>query len=200
LSIEASNRWRAPRFLTAALVLILHAALIAALMMTSRTGRLAASTANSVELLFVAPVDPPKARTVMAKLRRQSAAVTITVEPPVLESLSFPISQGPASSTNGEGSGVDWAAEARRALQAFEIRNHQPSVNRSVSGGPEEDRWRLHAQHHAGERFKTAGGDWIVWLDANCYEIAHAGSSAYAHVAPLTEPICQEHPGAAARQ
>jgi len=198
LSIEASNRWRAPRYLTAAMVLILHAALIAALMMTSQTGRLAASTANSVELLFVAPVDPPKAR-VMAKFRRQSAAITVTVEPPVLESLSFRISQGPASSSNGEGSGVDWAAEARRALQAFEIRNHQPAANRSVSGGPEEDHWRLHAQHHAGERFKTESGDWIVWLNANCYEIAHAGSGAYAHVAPLTEPICHEHPGAVAR-
>jgi hypothetical protein len=199
LSIEASNHWRVPRYLTAAMVLMVHAALIVALLMTSRTGRLATSTANSVELLFVAPVDPPKARTVMAKFRRQSASITITLEPPVLESVSFPISQGPASSTNGEGSGVDWAAEARRALQAFEIRNHQPAVNQSVSGGPEEDHWRLHTQHRAGERFKTASGDWIVWLDANCYEIAHAGSGAYAHVAPLTEPICQEHPGTAAR-
>jgi hypothetical protein len=98
---------------------------------------------------------------------------------------------------NGEGSGVDWAAEARRALQAFEIRSHQATASRSVSGRPEDDHWPLHAQHHAGERFKTENGDWMVWIDANCYEIARAGSGADVHVAPLTEPICQDHPGTA---
>jgi hypothetical protein len=116
--------------------------------------------------------------------------MAITVVPPVLDSLSFPLSQAPASSTNGEGSDVDWSAEARRALQAFEIRNHQPSGSKSISGGPEEDRWRSNAQHHAGDKFKTANGDWIVWLNSSCYEIASAGSSAYAHSVPRTEPIC----------
>ena len=121
------------------------------------------------------------------------------VAPPVLDSALFPIAAVPGSGTRGEGSGVDWAAEARRALQAFEIRHQQPAANQSVSGGPEEDHWRPGAQHHAGDRYKTANGDWIVWINADCYEIASAGSSAYAHVAPLTQPICRDQSGTAAQ-
>jgi hypothetical protein len=196
LSKKESNRRRAARYVTAAGVLSVHLVLIAVLIMMSRTGRIAAATADAVQVLIVAPVYPPKVH-VMANLPRRGRNLAITVEPPLLESLSFPASRAPGSSANGEGSGVDWAAEARRAVQAFEIRSHQPSASRSVSGRPEDDHWRPHAQHHAGERFKTKNGDWMVWVDANCYEIARAGSGAYAHVAPLTEPICQDHPGAA---
>jgi hypothetical protein len=196
LSIEA-NRRGAARYLTAAAVLAVHAALIAALMMTWRPGTLAGSSENTVHLLFLAPVDPPKVR-VVANLRRRGGGMAITVAPPVLDS-AFPIAAAPGSGTKGEGSGVDWAAEARRALQAFEIRHQQPAANQSVSGGPEEDYWRPVAQHHAGDRYKTANGDWIVWINADCYEIAGAGSSAYAHVAPLTQPICRDQSGTAAQ-
>lgn len=191
--MKESIRRRAPRYVTAAAVSAVHLLLIAVLM-TPGTGKLAAATANTVEVVFVAPVYPPKAR-VMANLPRRGSRLAVTVEPPLLEALSFPASPAPGSSSNGEGAGVDWAAEARRALQAFEIRNHQSSASQSVSGRPEDDQWP-HPKHHAGERFKTENGDWMVWIDANCYEIAHAGSGAYAHVAPLTEPICPERPGA----
>lgn len=196
MSMKESNRPRAARYGTAAGVLAVHLVLIAVLIMMSRTGRIATATANAVQVLFVAPVYPPKVR-VMANLPRRGSNLTVTVEPPILESLSFPATQASGPSANGEGTGVDWAAEARRALQAFEIRNHQHSASQSVSGRPEDDHWPLHAQHHAGERFKTENGDWMVWIDANCYEIARAGSGADAHVAPLREPICQDHPGAA---
>ncbi|HZE45025.1 MAG TPA: hypothetical protein VE058_14630 [Steroidobacteraceae bacterium] len=194
--MKESNRRRAARCAAAATVLAVHLVLIAVLIMMSRTAGITTATANAVQVLFVAPVFPPKEH-VMANLPRRGRNLAVTVEPPLLESLSFPASRASGSSANGEGSGVDWAAEARRALQAFEIRNHQPSASRSVSGRPEDDHWRPHAQHHAGERFKTENGDWMVWIDANCYEIARAGSGAYAHVAPLTEPICQDQPGAA---
>lgn len=194
--MKESNRWRDARYATAAGVLALHLLLIASLVMTSRTGKLATAATNAVEMVFMAPADPPKVR-VMANLPRRAHDLAIKVEPPLLESLSFPASQAPGSLANGEGAGVDWAAEARRALQAFEIRSHQATASRSVSGRPEDDHWPLHAQHHAGERFKTENGDWMVWIDANCYEIARAGSGADVHVAPLTEPICQDHPGTA---
>ena len=108
--------------------------------------------------------------------------MAIAVVPPAFDAPSFAVAAAPGAA-KGEGYGVDWAAEARRALQAFEIRNHKPASNQSVSGGPEEDHWRAGAQHHAGERYKTANGDWIVWVDANCYEIAGVGSGAHARVA-----------------
>jgi len=193
LFMKESIRPRTERYAAAATVLAVHLVLIAALIMMPRTGKLATTTANAVELLFIAPAEPPKVR-VTANLPRRGQHLALTVEQPVLESLSFPASTAPASSANGESTGVDWGAEARRALQAFEIRNHQHSASQSVSGRPEDDRWPLRAQHHAGERFKTENGDWMVWIDANCYEIAHAASGAGAHVAPLTEPICEDHP------
>lgn len=194
--MRESIRRRVPRYVAAVTVLAVHLVLIAVLLMMPSPGMLATATANAVQVVYVAPVYPPKAR-VMANLPRRGGQLAITVEPPLLEALSFPASAVPASSAKGEGSGVDWSAEARRALQAFEIRSRQPSASRSVSGRPEDDQWPLHAKHHAGERFKTENGDWMVWVDANCYEIAHAGSGAYARVAPLTEPICQDHPGEA---
>jgi hypothetical protein len=103
---------------------------------------------------------------------------------------------GPSS---GDGSGVDWHAEARRALQAFEIRNRQLSSNKSVSGRPEDDNWLPNAQHRAGEQLKTANGDWIVWINANCYEIASSGPNGYAIGAALPDAICRRHSGNAAQ-
>lgn len=188
------NRRRAARYLTAAGVLAVHVALIAALMTAWRPGKPGSTTANAVQLVYLAPVaPPPQPRPMVANLRRRGGGMNIAVAPPALESASLPAAAAPGSS-NGEGSGIDWAAEARRALQAFEIRHHQPAPNQSVSGGPEEEHWHPGTQHHAGEKFKNANGDWIVWIDANCYEIATAGSRAYAHVAPLTQPICRDQP------
>ena len=197
MSIEENPR-RVARYLTAAVVLAVHAGLIAALMMAWRPGMLgAAPTANPVQLLYIAPIAPPKVR-VAANLPRRGG-VAIAVTPPAFDAPSFPAAAASGATKGEGGSGVDWAAEARRALQAFEIRNHKPASNQSVSGGPEEDHWRPGAQHHAGERYKTANGDWIVWVDANCYEIAGAGSGAYAHVAPLTQPICRDQSDATAQ-
>jgi hypothetical protein len=194
--MKESIRPRTERYAAAVSVLAIHLVLIAALIMMPRTGKLA-TTANAVEVLFIAPAEPPKLR-VTANLPRRGQHLALTVEPPVLESLSFPAATGPGSSGNGASTGVDWGAEARRALQAFEIRNHQHSASQSVSGRPEDDHWPLRAQHHAGERFKTENGDWMVWVDANCYQIARAESGAAAHVAPLTEPICEDHPAGTA--
>jgi hypothetical protein len=195
--MKESIRPRTERYAAAATVLAVHLVLIAALIMMPPTGKLATATANAVELLYVAPAEPPRVR-VTANLPRRGQHLALTVEPPILESLSFPVSPAPGSSANGESTGVDWGAEARRALQAFEIRNHQHSASQSVSGRPEDDHWPPRVQHHAGERFKTENGDWMVWVDANCYEIARAASGAAAHVAPLTEPICEDHPVGAA--
>ena len=69
------------------------------------------------------------------------------------------------------GTAVDWAAEARRAVQAFDIRSHLPASNQSVSGSPAEDHWWPRRQHHAGDQFKTANGDWIVWINDSCYQL-----------------------------
>jgi hypothetical protein len=195
--MNESKHWAVSRYAALAVVLILHASLLAALLLTPRIRGLPASRASAVELVLLAPVNPPKARTTPAALKRLGGDAAITIAVPVPDSPSLPASAAPASSSTGDGSGVDWTAEARRALQAFEIRTNQVSSNKSVSGRPEDDNWLPNAQHRPGELLKTASGDWIVWINANCYEIATAGP----HVvgAALPETICRRHSGGAAQ-
>lgn len=178
--------------MTLLVVLTLHLALIAALVM-SQTGSLPTSTVHSVELLFLPPVHLPKVRSENAPPRRLSGDTAITIAPPALDSPSTSPAAG--SSSDGSGSGVDWAAEARRALQAFEIRNHQPLSNKSVSSEPADDNWWPRARHHAGEQFKTANGDWIVWINASCYQVASSNLSAYALGTALPQTICPGQSG-----
>jgi hypothetical protein len=183
-----SNHWGPPRYLALLAVLMLHVAFIAALLMAPRSGGLAASPVHSVELLFLPPVDSPRVRLDSAHPRRLSSDRAITIAPPVLDASSLP--PPGASSSEGTGSGVDWAAEARRALQAFEIRSHQAPTNSSVSGGPADDNWWPHARHHAGDRFKTANGDWVVWISENCYQVAGSNRGAYASSSTLHQIVC----------
>jgi hypothetical protein len=182
--------WGLPRYATLLVVLALHMALLAALMTASRT-RLHAATADPpVELLYLPPATIPKIRAENSRLRRLSGDTAITKAPPVLDSvLPAPSPPALAADGNGSGPGVDWAAEARRAIHAFEIRTHQPPKNISVSGSPAEEHWWLPGRRHAGDQFKTSSGDWIVWIDASCYQVAtSAATSAQGPMLPRT--IC----------
>ncbi|MDP9082615.1 MAG: hypothetical protein M3N50_02460 [Pseudomonadota bacterium] len=85
---------------------------------------------------------------------------------------------------------MDWTAEAHRALQAFEIRNHQPGTGIPLSSSPAEQHWWPRTRHHAGDQYKTANGDWIVWISSNCYQVASSGSRGNAAVETLPNTIC----------
>jgi hypothetical protein len=186
--MDESNGWGVSRYVTLLAVVTLHLALLATLMMTSQTSGFNTSTDYSVELLFLPPVNFPKVRSETARPRRLSGDTAVTIAPPILVDVpSTSLSPRPASSADGSGLGVDWAAEARRALQAFEIRNYQPPVNNSISRRPWEDNGWLQAQHQAGDRFKTANGDWMVWINASCYQLASSGPKSYAL---LPQTIC----------
>jgi hypothetical protein len=168
-------RWGRRRYLTLIVVLALHLVLIAALLMSSQIKTLPGSSVQSVELLILPPLNNlPKVPAQNTRPKGVSHSLVMTIEPPPLDMKSISTSPLAAASPDGGGSGVDWAAEARRALHAFEIRNHQPSGNTSISIRPEDDNWWPHQKHHAGERFKTANGDWIVWINASCYQVANS--------------------------
>ena len=170
--------WSLPRYVTLLVVLALHLAVLAALVMGSRSQQVAPSANDSVELLFLPPPPYPKVRAENFLPRRLSGDTAITVAPPVLDS-ALPSGSSPASGTegNGSGSGVDWAAEARRAVRAFDIRSHESPRNSSVSGSPAEEHWWPRARHHPGEQFKTPSGDWIVWISASCYQVASSAAT-----------------------
>jgi hypothetical protein len=178
------------RYLTLLLVLMLHGLLISVLVMISRAGFPPISMAHPVELLVLRPVSLPKIRSESAPAQRLTGGMVTAIPPAALDSPL--ISSSPASSSDGTGSGVDWKAEARRAVQAYEIRSHRSPRNTSVSGDSGEE-WLRQLQHHAGDRTRTPNGDWIIWISANCYQVATAGPSMY--VAGVTPPpiVCLEH-------
>jgi len=186
--MDESTGWGVSRYLTLLVVVTLHLALIAALLMTGRTGDLPTSTDYSVELLFLPPITFPRVRSENARPRRLSGDTAVTIAPAILNDVpSRSLSPRPASSSDGSGLGVDWAAEARRALRAFEIHNFQPPINNSISRMPWEDNGEPQAQHQAGDRFKTVNGDWMVWINASCYQLASSGPKSYA---VLPQTIC----------
>ena len=196
--MDQSNVWGFPRYFTLLIVLLFHLALLALLLTASPTGDVPLSTNQPVELVYLAPVSFPKIRAENSLPHRLHSDIAMSIAPPVLDSSSLPLSPS-ASGSDGNGSGVDWKAEARRAVQAFEIRKHQPPSNDTVSRSSPEDTWWPEAKHHAGEQYKTASGDWIVWINANCYQIAawHSETPAVGAISPKT--VCR-NPATAANQ
>jgi len=166
------SKWDLSRSVTLFVVLTLHLAMLALLATASRARGPATLAEHAVELLYLPPEIIPKIRSENARPRHLSGSTAVTVAPPALDSswLSAPSS----SPSSGNGSGIDWPAEARRAVQAFDIRNHRAPQDEPDSGGPAEEHWW--PRHHAGEQFKTANGDWIVWVNESCYRVASSGA------------------------
>jgi hypothetical protein len=167
-------------------VLALHLAILALILMASRTWR-SGSVEHPIELVFIAP--PLKSPRVMIENARPRNLGTSLAVIPAPAMLNSSLQQGSPYPTDGHGSAVNWAAEARRAVRAFEIRENQPTNSyQSVSSSlGEQDP----LGHHAGDQLKTANGDWIVWINANCYQIAswRPGVTALGAFSPQT--ICR---------
>jgi hypothetical protein len=164
--------------LTLLLVMMAHVALLAWLMMALRVREGSAVSSEAVQLVFLAPQSAPKIPVDRMQPRRVQNRLLMANPPPLLEGVSSSMSApaSPSGSRDG-GSGVDWAAEARRALQAFEIRSREPAGNHSVSrSSPAEQPWW--PAHRPRDRVKTADGNWIVWINSSCYEVATSLPSA----------------------
>jgi hypothetical protein len=172
-------------------VLALHLAALALLLAASRTLNIAGSTEHPVQLVFVAPIKPPILLADNTRPQRVSTDIAASLAPP---SLNSSLQMGPSSASDGHGSAVNWIAEAHRAVRAYEIRRDQTGNSAlSVSSSLDE---RGSREHHAGDRLKTASGDWIVWINAHCYQVASWHSGAPAFGASSSQPICRS-PGAA---
>ena len=192
--MDESNRWGLPRFLTLIVVLILHMALLALFIVGSRASMLLESTNPPIELMVISPATLPKIRAENSPPRLRGDT-SISIAAPTLDSYSMSPS---GSGSHGSGSGVNWAAEARRAVRAFDIRSHQPPMHDSLSSSPADDNGWPRTPHHAGEQYKIANGDWIVWINASCYQVASSGSPANTLDSTLPQTICPGKPGAAA--
>src|ERR1700688_3954024 len=182
-----SNVWGAQRFVTLFVVLALHLAVFALLMLISPTRMPSAAANDSVELMLFPPPKAPKVRFENARPQRLHADTGMTV---TLPGLTAPSLSPPSSGTDGNASAVNWVAEAHRAVQAVEIRRNHPPSTPSSSW---TDWWP--GQHHARDRFKTESGDWIVWINASCYQVARWGPGASFSLTP-PQTICPRQPNA----
>jgi hypothetical protein len=167
-------------------VLAFHLAVLALLLAVFRTPSSAALLEHPIQLVFVAPAKPPTQiveNNPPPRLSRNIAIAPLTA--PVVDASP---QMGSLSSSDSHGTGVNWIAEAHRAVRAFEIRNSQ-THNSALSVSSTLDERGL-GEHHAGDRSKTESGDWIVWINADCYKIAgwHSDSNVGA-IAPQT--ICR---------
>jgi hypothetical protein len=173
------------------MVLALHLAMLALLLATSRTLSMAASAQHSVELMVLPPLKAPKMRIDNTRPQRLSTDIAVSLAPPLLNSS---LQSGPSSAPDGRGAAVNWIAEAHRAVRAYEIRRNQ-SANSALSVSSSLDELGSR-EHHAGDRLKTASGDWIVWISDNCYQIASWRSTATPSGEISPQTICRR-PGAA---
>jgi hypothetical protein len=180
------SRWGVSRYTTLVGVLAAHAAVLAALLTAWFVPELyAVASPPPLELVYLTPPQPPKVRAEDTPPRRLSAPTALALAPPEVEAVSL---STPASATvgSGHGSGVDWLAEARRAMQAYEIRRTEHPAVTATFGSPAEENWWPRTRHQAGDQYKTPNGDWIVWISSSCYQIATAADLAQGTVLPQT--------------
>jgi hypothetical protein len=173
--------WGSPRYITLILVLAAHVAVLALLLMASRSFSVIAAPPKEPLQVLIFPSSPrPKDRHLEIHPHRLSGDLAEWAAPVVRKAPSLaPPSAEVNGGEGGKGAGPDWAAEARRALQAYEIRSRQPPPDNLISGSPADDRWWRRGSHRPGDKYKTASGDWVVWINSRCYQVATATGRDY---------------------
>jgi hypothetical protein len=174
------------RYIVFVVVLAFHLALLGLILAESQTRNVIPSPERPIEITFLPPNKVREVRIEHTRPKPMSTNVSIALAPPLFNSSS---ERGSSSAPAGHGSTVNWTAEAHRAIRAFEIRRDQPQ-NSDMSPLSRWDEWWTH-EHHAGDQGKTPDGDWIVWIDANCYQVASWHSNASALSAGPGQTVCQ---------
>jgi hypothetical protein len=173
MDMPQSSVRRAPRFITLIVVAMLHLGLIALLLLASAQRRIPPSSYRPIELVYIPTPPLPRVRAESGRPERLRANVALSQVSPMF--MSAPPS-APSSGTGSHGNGVDWLAEAHRAVRAYEIRRDHPEQSALSGKSPANDWWPQQGPH-AGDQFKTDGGDWIVWISPECYKVASWHSS-----------------------
>lgn len=190
-----SRQWARTRLTALIAVLLLHAGfLFIGLRLPPAEERtpLPVQVEPSLQVVLIPPTAYPQLKLQVAIARPFGGNASITVEPPHLDGNAITASPGPEAAVTGSRDGVDWAAEARREMQAMEIRrNRNPGIN-TVSMRLGEDYWIQHAKHFPGDRLKTESGDWLVWLSDDCYQIATAAPTQATTDMIVHRSICRD--------
>jgi hypothetical protein len=188
----ASSGFRSSRSAAIIVVAVLHLAVILLLLRHTQGTGIAGAGETPIEVVSLPPSPVPKDRPVSSRPRRLVADVGISLAPP---SPVAAYSAAPAAGANGTGGpGVNWAAEARRAVKAYEIRRDENVTHGSLGSSPWDD-WPVQRAHHPGDRTRTENGDWVVWINDSCYQVAawHENSPALDAEPPRTVCVADGH-------
>src|ERR1700735_1536728 len=118
--MHQSRGWGLSRYVTLCVVLALHLAFLAALMLTSRIPGVRSSENDPVELVYLPPARFPKIRAENARPTRIKGDLVTPMEPLLLGSTGS--EQAPAAAaSDGNGSGGGWRGGGRRAGGGFEM-------------------------------------------------------------------------------
>ena len=186
-----SSVWRSRRAITPIAVAMVHVGLIVLLMTATAVRRNPDASYRPVELVYIPTPPLPRVRADSGRPQRLRADIALSMVSPMLTSAP---PSAPSSGTGSHGLGVDWLAEAHRAVSAYEIRRDHPPENALSGKSPANDWWPQQGPH-AGDQIKTEAGDWIVWIDADCYKVASWHSADSALDAGPAQIICPGKPG-----
>jgi hypothetical protein len=175
------------RSLILAGLLVAHLGLLAWALLATRTSSVVAPSEIPINIVYVPPIQFPRVYADHTRLEPMRTNVAEGLAPPLFASST---QSGSEAAADGRGSAVNWAAEAHRAVRAFEIRRDHPRTS-AISVSMSWEDWVLR-EHRPGERFKTEGGDWIVWINANCYQVASWDPNAQPLSPDPPPTICRE--------
>jgi hypothetical protein len=184
--------WGPRRYFTFLVVLLTHLGVLTAWMLGSRSFRVAIDAPAKPLYVKYFPASPQPKQVAAVLPRRLSGDLKDWIAPVTLQAPSLPpVSTAPEGGAGGSGAGPDWNAEARRAVQAYEIRGRLGPPENLLSGSPGDERWWRRAPHKAGDRYKTPSGDWVVWINPNCYQVATAAARSTSN-AVMPDTVCPD--------
>jgi len=171
-------------------VIAFHAVILSWLLAASRYPLDLTSPDRFVELFLVPPPNiQPKGRPLSALVLPPERHL-----PPLPSDALTEVVPLPASPTEGEATrDVDWGEEVHRAAETaaddgstFAGNDKPDSVSSRSSRFPAP-------RHHAGEQFILDTGDWVVWVNDDCYQVSEwAPRSAGWSGSSLPRTICPQ--------
>jgi len=186
MGVPGSIVRRAPRGIILIAVAIVHVGLITLLMTATALHSNPEPVYRPLDLLYIPTPPLPRVRADSGRPPRLRAYIALSTISPMLASAT---PTAPSSGSGRRGLGVDWLAEAHRAVRAYEIRRDHPPQNTLSGKSPANDWWPQQGPH-SGDPVKTEAGDWIVWISADCYKLASWHSADAALDAGPPQIIC----------
>ena len=153
--------WSLQRSAALIAVVVLHAGLLT-LLVTLRTPTRRPPAPGFISTFISLP--PPSA--VLPQRERLQSTPELAPVPPVETLIETPPQIAPPSRPDAS---IDWNEQAQRSAsavaepRAYRQFSHTPKTDAVTGRGP---------AHQAGEQYRLASGEWVVWVSERCYIVS----------------------------